>query len=972
MKLLSIIEATKIQEGSLDSYYAYHDAAKKWAEDTGKHKDKFAYAGTDVQDKYIEPEMKKRGLVPDRYMGAGVTSYKRENVEEKAPSDAIYGIFANGKDITARYSSSAEAKKAAAELQQKNPNTKYEVKKADPEKIEEGEERSIIRDACIEKLVDEFRGEEHQFENLGDLEYAIYSELERLDVEDCVDPDMEHGGQRMGDFASGGVLNVIDSNSVIDDVIAQLDTSELEEGITTKHSYDPVKPGGQSSPRKPVPLKGQKVSLDGVDFMVTLVSDDRKTFDVVNINDPKEVHRGIKVDSNSFFIENLDYLDKSKYKDMPMKLELQRVLAQMLGIDNYYKMDVEELEKQLKSNPANSTLWNEYSAYKKKLQIQRDDKVSPTIGNFASDNRDPRFREGKSPHKKGSAKYKKHMAAMHAEAKDPKTSDADQIIKQIIDGYGIDNLEDVFRQYYPQLSDEQVERFISKHKKPELRLIKNEQVAPLKKANSPYNQAIQYFLDKNPNKSEEDFKNLSMMQQNKYLDKFIPEDVDLNDDMIGTPDEFYDAEERQEAFKDLQDALQGNYMDDYIKDGACPACAGNGYMDGEEEVYNDETEEYEEGTECDGFGNYGCDEGEMTYGSDGPSWVEIIKHDRRKSERQKAKANYPGDEKVINQIRNMVMGMDDPRMAMQQMAIDYPHMGRRQRAELVAKGMKAAGLTNEGQRCWKGYEKKGTKKMFGKTVNNCVKKEGVNMNENKWKEVPQGKGKDGKEYFIALTTDNMPLDWPTYWEWEQSHGETNKNKASLRFANYQADAKEFLDIGEGRIEDTFGTKTIDKHDKPEKKKSKKDESIQAGDELMIETADGEGIVVPVLHVVDENILVGWDELAEDIVVEGARQLEELKKLAGIEEAEYQGRKVKLGKPTRGDVKKFKVYVKDPKTGNVKKVNFGHGGSSAKKAGQKTMKIKKSNPARRKSFRARHNCDNPGPRTKARYWSCRAW
>jgi hypothetical protein len=92
----------------------------------------------------------------------------------------------------------------------------------------------------------------------------------------------------------------------------------------------------------------------------------------------------------------------------------------------------------------------------------------------------------------------------------------------------------------------------------------------------------------------------------------------------------------------------------------------------------------------------------------------------------------------------------------------------------------------------------------------------------------------------------------------------------------------------------------------------------------------------------------------------------------MDEAEYQGRKVPLGKPMRGDVKKFKVYVKDPKTGNVKKVNFGHGGTSAKRAGQKTMKIKKSNPARRKSFRARHNCANPGPRTKARYWSCRAW
>jgi len=81
----------------------------------------------------------------------------------------------------------------------------------------------------------------------------------------------------------------------------------------------------------------------------------------------------------------------------------------------------------------------------------------------------------------------------------------------------------------------------------------------------------------------------------------------------------------------------------------------------------------------------------------------------------------------------------------------------------------------------------------------------------------------------------------------------------------------------------------------------------------------------------------------------------------IDEAEYQGRKVPLGKPMKGDVKKSKVYVKKP-NGKVVKVNFG----------DKNMRIKKSNPARRKSFRARHNCDNPGPRWKARYWSCRAW
>lgn len=80
------------------------------------------------------------------------------------------------------------------------------------------------------------------------------------------------------------------------------------------------------------------------------------------------------------------------------------------------------------------------------------------------------------------------------------------------------------------------------------------------------------------------------------------------------------------------------------------------------------------------------------------------------------------------------------------------------------------------------------------------------------------------------------------------------------------------------------------------------------------------------------------------------------------EAEYQGRQVTLNKPMKGDVKKSKVYVKDPSTGNVKKVEFG----------DPNMSIKKHIPARRKSFRARHNCDNPGPKTKARYWSCKAW
>jgi len=89
----------------------------------------------------------------------------------------------------------------------------------------------------------------------------------------------------------------------------------------------------------------------------------------------------------------------------------------------------------------------------------------------------------------------------------------------------------------------------------------------------------------------------------------------------------------------------------------------------------------------------------------------------------------------------------------------------------------------------------------------------------------------------------------------------------------------------------------------------------------------------------------------------------VEKQSQITEAEYQGRTVKLNKPMQGDASKFKVYVNGPK-GKVVKVNFGAKGSE--------NRIKKSDPARRKSFRARHNCDNPGPKHKARYWSCRKW
>jgi hypothetical protein len=98
--------------------------------------------------------------------------------------------------------------------------------------------------------------------------------------------------------------------------------------------------------------------------------------------------------------------------------------------------------------------------------------------------------------------------------------------------------------------------------------------------------------------------------------------------------------------------------------------------------------------------------------------------------------------------------------------------------------------------------------------------------------------------------------------------------------------------------------------------------------------------------------------------EYARQLTESK----LTEAEYHGHKVQLGKIMQGDIKKFKVYVKNGQ-GKVVKVNFGFGGKSAH---GKRMVIKAKNPKRRAAYRARHNCSNPGPRWKANYWSCKKW
>lgn len=120
---------------------------------------------------------------------------------------------------------------------------------------------------------------------------------------------------------------------------------------------------------------------------------------------------------------------------------------------------------------------------------------------------------------------------------------------------------------------------------------------------------------------------------------------------------------------------------------------------------------------------------------------------------------------------------------------------------------------------------------------------------------------------------------------------------------------------------------------------------------------GDGIYLELDDVLIETEIV--DETEDGYVIHMDQTAEDF--INGINEAEYQGRDVPLNKPMSGDVAKSKVYVKGP-SGRVVKVNFG----------DKNMTIKKNIPARRKSFRARHRCETPGPKHKARYWSCKAW
>ena len=285
----------------------------------------------------------------------------------------------------------------------------------------------------------------------------------------------------------------------------------------------------------------------------------------------------------------------------------------------------------------------------------------------------------------------------------------------------------------------------------------------------------------------------------------------------------------------------------------------------------------------------------------------------------------------------------------------------------------------DGKACWKGYKRMGTKQKGGKTVDNCVKMEDHGPEDPK---DPVNYGEYDREgdlakddlrtidsaaeelYSILQADDNLP-------EWVQS--KITKAVDYIDTARDYMKAQKYEEgVTEGSAHGYNVAKWYEKNGDQKKLTNwlRKEAGLEKNAPLYFDDVDlvhGDQTIVPNALI---NPKLKFNDLLTAVVqatggtpkqnVDGVYRSQGVEE-GDVDEAKYQGREVPLGKKMAGDVKKSKVYVRKP-NGNIVKVNFG----------DKKMRIKKSNPARRKSFRARHNCANPGPRHKARYWSCRSW
>jgi hypothetical protein len=275
--------------------------------------------------------------------------------------------------------------------------------------------------------------------------------------------------------------------------------------------------------------------------------------------------------------------------------------------------------------------------------------------------------------------------------------------------------------------------------------------------------------------------------------------------------------------------------------------------------------------------------------------------------------------------------------------------------------------------CWKGYRKVGTKpgtgKNAGKRVNDCEK-----IDEYFQFEFPKGKDRGPRDH----GTDELERREKSFRKHELAKDGRDykdamspKSKSPFKGKYNIAGPKGKLpedSVAEGSAHGYNVVKWYKKSGGDQLKLTRwlrKEAGLPNDDDIYFDDADlvyGDKTIVRDA-LVDPNLkfIDLLNAVAQATGGSTKQKVQGVYREQGVDEAEYQGRDVPLGKPMAGDVKKSKVYVKNPQ-GNVVKVNFG----------DKKMRIKKSNPNRRKSFRARHNCANPGPRHKARYWSCRAW
>jgi hypothetical protein len=225
----------------------------------------------------------------------------------------------------------------------------------------------------------------------------------------------------------------------------------------------------------------------------------------------------------------------------------------------------------------------------------------------------------------------------------------------------------------------------------------------------------------------------------------------------------------------------------------------------------------------------------------------------------------------------------------------------------------------DGKACWKGYKRMGTKQKGGKTVDNCVK---------------VSESLDEAKSYGTLPSDVL----------RKLYGAYQETSNGVEQHRDQEGAKRIYDALKAVADENGAQSELRSLMNAASHSAHMDFDTNPGDFKNWFTYVGD-LLQALIRIHDEKEQEPDTELDDSINTE----------------ANYQGREVPLGKKMAGDVKKSKVYVRKP-NGNIVKVNFG----------DKKMRIKKSNPARRRSFRARHNCKNPGPRWKARYWSCRSW